>query len=264
MSAKTPKGLFRLTIITLLWLLAMALPVWAEGDGSGGGQNVPLGLASSTPANGTQNVALDARIKLVFNKNVINMTVSENNQRCFSLYAGNAAVPIEVQMADDQIYPELKRDVTLVPRQVLKSGTDYTVVISRALQAKNGALLGKDVKIKFRTVAAPANSNPAAGVEGKTVTPTPPAANQDNGSQPESKAVTDNGEKEALSADTAKPEVKPESNSKTGAETDIKPVPSGKTASDQTSKKTPGIWLAAVLGVLIAAGVGYWLVRRTR
>lgn len=250
----------RLVLLASVMLLAVALPVGAEGDGSGDGQNVPLGLASSTPANGAQNVALDVQIQLVFNKNVINMTVKDNNQRCFALYAGSTAVPIEVQMADDQIYPELKRNVTLVPRQTLKAGTDYTVLISRALQAKNGATLSQDVKIKFSTIAAPVNSNPAAEVEDKTAVQSPPAGNADKGTQP---AIKDKFDQEVLPADKAKAKTITETNKNTRTESNNK-LPAGKSVSDDASKEPSRPWPAIAAGVLMAAGVIWWLVRRAR
>ena len=46
-------------------------------------------------------------IKLSFNKNVVHMTVCDDNKQCFALYAEDGtAVPLEVIMADDQMEPE--------------------------------------------------------------------------------------------------------------------------------------------------------------
>jgi len=65
--------LFAIIILALIGCLLMAMPALAEstGDGSGGGQGVPLALDSSTPADGQKDVPLTGEIKLVFNKNVI-------------------------------------------------------------------------------------------------------------------------------------------------------------------------------------------------
>ncbi|MGE5389452.1 MAG: Ig-like domain-containing protein [Deltaproteobacteria bacterium] len=244
-------GAICLPIILLICLLISVYPVFAEGDGSGGGQNVPLGLASSSPANGVQNVSPDIKIKLVFNKNVINMTVKENNLRCFSLYAGSVSVPLEVQMADDQIYPELKRDVTLVPRQRLQPGNDYTVVISKALQAKNGAVLGQDVKIRFKTAAVEKAATSASGNEEKTTGEAPATVKEDSVSKPENRTAVENGEK-AVPSETGKPEVKPESiNKKLPAKT------------VDSSKHDSWIWPVLII-VIIVLGAGYGYLGKRR
>lgn len=152
-------------VLVVLFCLFLTLPVLAEGgsgDGSGGGQNVPLGLASSNPADGASNVAVNTQIKLTFNKNVINMSVKDNNVKCFDLYNNGLQVPINVIMADDQIQPEYKREVTIAPQQSLQPGSSYTLKISPELQAKSGAVLGQEVKVSFTTPG------------GKNVTPTAP------------------------------------------------------------------------------------------
>ena len=134
-------------------LLLMALPVQAgEGDGSGGGSTVPLGLASSTPANGQTGVELQPLIKLTFNKNVINLAIRDANKNCFTLAtSAGSQVPIEVIMADDQLYPEEKRNISVKPLQALQPGTAYTLKISPELTAKNGTSLGHVVTLNFVT-----------------------------------------------------------------------------------------------------------------
>lgn len=151
--------------LVVLFCLFLTLPVLAEGgsgDGSGGGHDAPLGLASSSPADGASNVAVNTQIKLTFNKNVINMSVKDNNVKCFALYNNGQQVPISVIMADDQIQPEYKREVTIAPQQSLQPGSSYTLKISPELQAKSGSVLGQEVKVSFTTAG------------GKNVTPTIP------------------------------------------------------------------------------------------
>lgn len=155
-------------VLLMMFLLNLfsVLPVWAEagtGDGSGGGQNVALGLASSSPADGATGVAVTGQIKLTFNKNVINMSVKDNNLKCFALYGNGQQVPINVVMADDQIQPEYKRLVTVVPQQPLKPGSKYTLKIAPELQAKSGAVLGREATVTFTT----------AGVSGENTAPAP-------------------------------------------------------------------------------------------
>ena len=155
--------------LVVLFCLFLTLPVLAEGgsgDGSGGGHDAPLGLASSNPADGASNVAVNTQIKLTFNKNVINMSVKDNNVKCFALYNNGLQVPINVIMADDQIQPEYKREVTIAPQQSLQPGSSYTLKISPEMQAKSGSVLEQEVKVSFTTA------------DGKSVTPTTPKNNQ--------------------------------------------------------------------------------------
>ncbi len=245
-----------LPIVLLFSMLISVCPVLAEGDGSGGGQDVPLGLASSSPVDGAQNVALDTRIKLIFNKNVVNMTVKENNLRCFSLYAGNVAVPIEVQMADDQINPELKREVNLIPRQVLQPGTDYSVVISQALQAKNGVVMGKDVKIRFKTAAAEKSVPPAPAGEEKKPAEPPAPLNPGSTPEPEPKAVLDSDNNDTVPAEKDESEIKPESLERTQTDSMEKKSP---TKTDDASENAAWIWPVSIaLVIVLGAGYGYF------
>jgi hypothetical protein len=146
--------------------MIMALPFLAAGagDGSGGGQGVPLGLDSSIPADGQKDVPVTGDIKLTFNKNVIFLGIRDANKTCFSLIAADGSkVPIQVIMADDQTTEgfEKRRDISVRPVQKLQPGTAYVVKVSPQLQAKNGMSLGHEVTVKFVT----------AGVASKPVEP---------------------------------------------------------------------------------------------
>jgi len=249
-----------LTIVTLLLLMAWALPVLAEGDGSGGGQGVPLGLASSSPADGAQNVALDTQIKLVFNKNVVNMTVKENNLSCFTLYAGNAVVPAEVRLPDDQIYPELKREVILAPRSGLQAGTDYTVVIAKSLQAKNGTVLGQDVKIRFSTAAAQAALPPVAATEEKTAVNSPAAQKQESVAPTGGKAAAESGGKPGT-LENREPELKADSSDKSQPQ----PIDKQTLPAAQKSKAWyDNSWISGALVIIVMALVAYRYLKKRR
>lgn len=145
-----------LLIASLILSLLVVVPGIAEdGNGSGGGQNEPLELLSSSPEDGQSEVALDtSEIKLSFSKNVVNMRVKEKNAKCFSLYAGEKELPFKVEMADDQLYPEYKRDIVLIPEQELEPGTTYNVVVLPELEAKSGVALGQETSISFTTIGA--------------------------------------------------------------------------------------------------------------
>ncbi len=135
---------FRKTIHFLLLLFTVILPL------SAGGKTVTLG--SSSPVDGAKAVPVDAEIVLTFTSNVVNFKVSDNNRGCFSFTdAEGNAVAFAVEMGDDQIDPDIKRIITLVPAADLAPGTMYEVTVSEALKAKNGSNLGDDLVISFTT-----------------------------------------------------------------------------------------------------------------
>lgn len=160
------KKCWAMVLAVVVLSLLTALPALAgNGDGTGGGKGEPLRLVSSTPAGGQKGVSLPVEIKLTFSKNVVHMSVNDNNRNCFSLYtSAGSAVPVEVVMADDQIEPEKKNDVVLKPLQSLQPGTEYVVRISPELQSKSGVTLESQVSVAFTTAAAGAgNTGAAAG-----------------------------------------------------------------------------------------------------
>ena len=96
-------------IAAVLLILSFAVCAFAEGgngDGTGGGKDQPLTLVSSSIPNGSENVSTTPEIVLTFSKNVVNFTVKDNNEKCFSMIdsKGNN-VPIDVIMGDDQVDP---------------------------------------------------------------------------------------------------------------------------------------------------------------
>lgn len=249
------------TIMTLLLLMVCALPVLAEGDGSGGGQGVPLGLASSSPADGAQNVALDTQIKLVFNKNVVNMTVKENNLRCFTLYAGNVVVSTEVRMPDDQIFPELKREVILAPRSGLQAGTDYTVLIAKSLQAKSGAVLGQDVKIRFSTTVDQAAVPPVATTEEKTTVNSPAEQKQEGVAATDSQATAESEVKPGTVVGNRETELKADSSDKSQPEpVEKQTLPS----AEKTKAWYDKSWISVALVTIVLALAGYRYLKKRR
>ena len=95
----------RIVIILLAALLVVSLGVTAfagNGDGSGGGKDKPLTLASSTIPDGSTDVPTELSVTLTFNKNVVNFTVKDHNMGCFQLIdSGGNAAPIRIIMGDD-------------------------------------------------------------------------------------------------------------------------------------------------------------------
>ncbi|WP_423801894.1 Ig-like domain-containing protein [Neobacillus sp. SAB-20_R2A] len=168
---KRKKGSFSKAKILLFLVVLLSFfygqNAFAEVDGTGGGKSEPLMLVSSSIANGATGVPLKPEIKLTFSKNIVNMTVRDNNLKCFSLLAANGTnVPIDVILADDQVDFEKRNDAVLIPKSNLAQGSSYSVVISPNLTSKSGVTTGQVIKITFTTEGAPPVTN-------NTTTPTP-------------------------------------------------------------------------------------------
>jgi len=103
------KARLLVVFLALVFSFIGILPsAYAEnGDGTGGGHDNPLTILSSTPEAGQKDVPVTEEINLHFSKNVINMTVKDNNMQCFALYDSNGtSIPLQVIMADDQVEPK--------------------------------------------------------------------------------------------------------------------------------------------------------------
>lgn len=173
MRSKIKRSLPWVIIVSFTIMLLSAVPAQAgNGDGTGGGKSEPLRLVSSVPADGAKNVPVPSRILLTFSKNVVNMTVNENNKTCFSLQSeAGKEIPVTVFMADDQIEPEKRNDVILYPSGALQSGTPYMVKVSQMLRSKSGVNLQQPVTVRFTTAGAKpaAITVPAASSAAKKV-----------------------------------------------------------------------------------------------
>jgi hypothetical protein len=92
-------------------------------------------------------------IELFFSKNVVNMMVNENNKKCFSLTnKDDDKIPIEIQMADDQIEREKRHIIKIVVQKPLDPATTYKIIISPELESKNGLKLEKQLVMEFFTL----------------------------------------------------------------------------------------------------------------
>lgn len=93
-------------------------------------------------------------IEFTFSKNVVNMMVTENNSKCFKITNkedGNE-VPLEVQMADDQIEREKRNNINLIIKENIESLKTYQIVISPELESKSGEKLGEELILEFMTL----------------------------------------------------------------------------------------------------------------
>lgn len=261
----------RSKIITLAILLVLsciiAVPVFAEdgsGDGSGGGQGVPLGLASSTPADGAKNVSLDSDIKLTFNKNVIYLTLRENNKKCFSLVSQDGSkVPIEVIMADDQIHPEEKRNIGIDPLEQFKPGTAYTLKISPDLQAKNGTSLDREVTVSFVTAGTavkPAPVAPASEIVSPNKEAKPAPAAENGAVENETPASLDSKKDAALTEQ----KTSGVENTKVAQDKQVKNEEKTPVKEEHQDEPKPNRTYAIIAGVVLLAGAGYLQARKRK
>lgn len=150
------------------------------------GQSIEFQLVESTPQNLSVDVALDAEIKLLFNKNVVNMTVKENNLKCIKLTdAKGEAVAVDLIFPDDQIEPDRKREIIIKPNEPLNENETYKVEISADMQAKNGSVLGEPAFVSFTTVLLSAEQETEEDVQ-------PVEQSTENNSQIEVNATVNN------------------------------------------------------------------------
>lgn len=135
--------------LSVVLILLISLNVFtAYADSS-----VPFQLVESTPENSAVDIELNVEIKLLFNKNVVNFSVKDNNANCIKLYdEGGQAVSAELIFPDDQVEPEKKREIYIKPTE-LNENTKYTIEISKDMLAKNGSTLGETVFVSFTTLS---------------------------------------------------------------------------------------------------------------
>ncbi|HAU31988.1 MAG: hypothetical protein XD78_1867 [Desulfotomaculum sp. 46_296] len=199
--ANKTRGRFLVILLAAVFCFVIASPALSgQGDGSGGGQSNPLILVSSNPTDGQKDVELPVLINLSFSKNVINMTVSDNNRKCFSLYSADGVlVPVEVIMADDQIEPEKKRDIAVKPLQDLKPGTSYTLKVSQELRSKSGVCLENPVSINFVTIGKPSEEKSDESAAGTTQSETGSSTDADKTDAVAGSTTTDQNETDSAS-----------------------------------------------------------------
>lgn len=203
------KGMKILISLIIIYSISTMNLVYCD-NGSGenkDGKSVSLDLEESTPADGEKNVKIDTEIVLLFNKNVVNMTVKDNNLHCIKLLdEKETEVFAELVFADDQMNPEKKREIRIKPVNNLEKNKTYKVKILPELMAKNGTSLGKTIQFSFNTVAAqedmskaatetpavkvtPSKNNDTAKSEVKSTENIETAPAQSQKSQPQTKAT---------------------------------------------------------------------------
>ena len=246
-------------LFALLWpAFAAAANGGGAGDGSGGGQNQPLMVEKVVPADGATGVSLNPEIKITFNKNVCYMTVRENNRNCFSMWAGNTRIPIEVIMADDQVERDKRNDTIVKPLQQLQPGTEYRIEIAPIWSPKRGYF--RQEGYYYFTTAAPAADEKAAE---KTE---PPASSPASAPDLKQETQTPAAPAEEAAPDVVEDNQSPESQ-ETAAETDAAAAQE-EVASDQqdlaAQKEYRNKRIAIDLAIVVVAGLGAWYFYRKR
>lgn len=139
----------RIIISLLIFILSLNFMVLAgPGDGSGGGHKIPLALEKSSIKNG-DSLGNKPSIRLEFNKNIVNFKVKDNNIKAIKLYdSGNKQVPIVVDMKDDQVEPDKRRELTVSPKNPLSNGK-YKLTVDNSFSSKSDMKLKNAVSINF-------------------------------------------------------------------------------------------------------------------
>lgn len=190
-------------MLVMLLLSLLPLATYAEGDGEGGGVD-PVKLEFSVPASGTVNVSPELEtILLVFNKNVVYMTIRDANMAAISLAAADGTpVAITIEMGDDQLYRELRRDVKVHLGETLKPDTEYILAIDPTFQAKNGTTLDRRVTVAFTTAPAAPSQEQQEAVEAPASPAQGEQAAEGDANQAEETAATDQPEATDTDAQT--------------------------------------------------------------
>jgi len=153
-------------LIMILFICIFTNLVLAYGEEKNEEGNKSLYLEETMPKDSSKDVPMDAVVKLLFNKNVVNFSIKDNNASCFSIVdENNKEVPIDIIFPDDQIEPEKKREITIKARESFKESTTYTVNISSKLMAKNGNTLGENISLSFTTVQLSNNKTDGIPIE---------------------------------------------------------------------------------------------------
>lgn len=256
-----------LVIFITVFLLS---PVYADNgsrDGSGGGSSEALSLAASTPKDGAKDVETDVTLELIFNKNVVNMSVKDNNRTCFTLRSSDGhPVGIELIFPDDQVEPDKKRTIYIKPLQPLLTETEYTLLINEKLTAKSGVKLPQSVSVSFTTEERPDNTvgnestdehpkteQPVKTPVGKPTEPVIPGESTDEiaGEEQTNKDITETSD----NADAAA--------SVTIEETDSGEQETGDSAPSEKEENT-GTYIIVIIVALLCAGAAVFYIIKNR
>ncbi|MEL7647545.1 MAG: Ig-like domain-containing protein [Sedimentibacter sp.] len=193
-----------LSLILAVLIAASSYPLYASESDSVDGKSVDFQLVGSNPADSSKDVPADVTITLLFNKNVVNFSVKDNNLNCIFLKdSNNQIVEANLIFPDDQVEPDKKREIYIDPLSDLKENTTYTVEISADMLAKNGSTLGEPSYVSFTTQGTHesnvAESNNVQEMQTVSENPQVSAGEKNTEAEPAgSSSVTENPPAEAL------------------------------------------------------------------
>ncbi len=263
----------------LLLSILLVVPPFAAygegGDGTGNSQGVfkPLGLVSATLEDGTsimdaENVPLQPKITLHFDKNVVYLIYWERNKRCFHLYDENGQdLALNLSKIDDTVDFSKRQYIWAEPAEPLAPGTSYKLYIAPEMLAKNGGSTlsmttnNQGVTIKFKTAGArTVQIAPSALPEGNT-----PAVAVDS-TPPEANPATDNISLTSDSPATSKPDAET-----TADQNEISPSEPAATGEADAAKfaalqqgRRMQNYVAVAAGILLAGWVAVEVLRRKK
>lgn len=149
-----------LALVLAAFIAAGSSPLYAS-ETAVDGKSIEFQLVGSEPSDSSKDVSLDVTITLLFNKNVVNFSVKDNNLNCIFLKdSSGQIVDANLIFPDDQVEPDKKREIYIDPISDLKENTTYTVEISADMLAKNGSTLGEPSSVSFTTLGIPVSNVP--------------------------------------------------------------------------------------------------------
>lgn len=165
--------------------LTCSVAVWAEEESGGDSW---LFVNGCSIAEGSV-VSPTEVFTFAFGNNVVNVSVREYNSTKFSLeMADGSSVGITVDMADDQIEPDRRWYITVIPETELAPGS-YCLTAYAGICAKNGKITENDFKVNF-TVEGEETPSPVPTPE-ETPTPDPGFLSETTPSPMPSDSVSD-------------------------------------------------------------------------
>ena len=216
-----------------------------SGDQSGtpgvSGQKPLAYLGASLVGGGQVNNATDVpvnpKLKLEFDKNVVNSLYWTNNSQCFSMKSSNnETIPINVTKVDDTVDFSQRQFIFVQPVSPLKPGTSYKLIISPNLEAKNGVAIlggttnGQGVTVAFKTLGVAVQPAPATPVTpapkpATTVVTPAPASTPNTDNSTNGKTTSPNTVTPSSAADPGKPSVADSQNKTTIPASSANPKP---------------------------------------
>ncbi len=141
-----PKSLIPVFVLTTMLILAV-IPVNAQDSGKNPLVLEGFRLVDEFADNGERAIV----IEFIFSKNVVNMVVLENNKQCFKVIDKDDGdeLPLEIQMADDQVEREKRNSINLIIKSGIESLKTYQIIISPELESKSGEKLGEKLILEF-------------------------------------------------------------------------------------------------------------------